>query len=466
MYWPTGNPSKEYNGDDRQGDNLYASCILALDRKTGRLKWHYQFTPHDLWDWDATQTSVLVDADWQGQRRPLMLHANRNGFFYVFDRRDGTLLLARPFIKNLTWATGIGADGRPVKVPGQEPSVGGTKVCPSQDGATNWYSPSFNPSTGLYYVQTFEKCSIYMKSPNDVWQSGKSYLGGSQQTAAEPTPQRILRAIDIPTGDDSLGAAAAGPGHSWGGTLTTASGLVIVAEEGGGLMAVDASSGTPLWTFPDQPGVARLADDLHVRRPAVHRRRVRQQHHRVRASGVDMRPWLLTHAFSRSARRPSRRSRRRRSPAAASRPPCICPTRQRATTAAPASTGLARWHGSRGTSTRYFGEWFERHDPLLHDGITGPVEEFLTGDSALGYDEAKAGETFVRIGVGAVRKPDGACVPPVCDLRDRRPRHVEGDDGRRTASPTSTSCAMSTATATSTRRCCGCRTTRWCSSIA
>ena len=95
MYWPTGNPSKEYNGDDRQGDNLYASCILALDRTTGRLKWHYQFTPHDLWDWDATQTSVLVDVDWDGQRRPLMLHANRNGFFYVFDRRDGALLLAR-----------------------------------------------------------------------------------------------------------------------------------------------------------------------------------------------------------------------------------------------------------------------------------------------------------------------------------------------------------------------------------
>ena len=86
VYWPTGNPSKEYNGDDRKGDNLYANCILALDRKTGTLKWYYQFTPHDLWDWDATQTSVLVDADWEGQPRKLMLHANRNGFFYVFDR--------------------------------------------------------------------------------------------------------------------------------------------------------------------------------------------------------------------------------------------------------------------------------------------------------------------------------------------------------------------------------------------
>jgi alcohol dehydrogenase (cytochrome c) len=249
VYWPTGNPSKEYNGDDRQGDNLYASCILAFDRKTGHLKWHYQFTPHDVWDWDATQTSVLVDAEWQGKRRPLMLHANRNGFFYVFDRRDGALLLARPFIKNLTWASGIGADGRPMKLPGQEPSLAGTKVCPSQDGATNWYAPSFSPATGLYYVQTNEKCSIYTKSATDVWQSGKSYLGGSQQTAPDPTPQRILRAIDIRTGAIKWELPQPGLAQSWGGTLATASGLVIVGEEGGGLMAVDASSGSPLWTF-------------------------------------------------------------------------------------------------------------------------------------------------------------------------------------------------------------------------
>ena len=249
VYWPTGNPSKEYNGDDRQGDNLYASCILAFERKTGRLKWHYQFTPHDVWDWDATQTSVLVDTEWQGQRRPLMLHANRNGFFYVFDRRDGALLLTRPFIKNLTWASGIGADGRPVRLPEQEPSLAGTKVCPSQDGATNWFSPSFNPATGLYYVQTFEKCSIYTKRAGDVWMSGKPYLGGSQRTAPDPTPQRILRAIDIRTGAIAWELPQPGPAQSWGGTLTTASGLVIVAEEGGGLMAVDASSGAPLWAF-------------------------------------------------------------------------------------------------------------------------------------------------------------------------------------------------------------------------
>jgi alcohol dehydrogenase (cytochrome c) len=249
VYWPVGNPAKEYDGADRKGDNLYAGSILALERRTGALRWHYQFTPHDLWDWDATQTSVLVDAEWQGQPRKLMLHANRNGFFYVFDRRDGTLLLAEPFVRLLTWASGIGPDGRPVKLPNQEPSPEGTKVCPSQDGATNWFSPSFNPATGLYYVQTFEKCSIYTKSPQGPWESGKTYLGGSQRTAADPVPQRILKAIDIRTGAVRWELPQPGPGTSWGGTLTTASGLVIFGEEGGALMAADAVTGKPLWMF-------------------------------------------------------------------------------------------------------------------------------------------------------------------------------------------------------------------------
>jgi alcohol dehydrogenase (cytochrome c) len=249
VYWPTGNPAKEYDGSDRQGDNLYASSILALDRKSGTLKWYYQFTPHDLWDWDATQTSVLIDADWEGQRRPLMLHASRNGFFYVFDRRDGKLLLAKPFVRNLTWASGIGADGRPVRLPNQDPSPGGTKVCPSQDGATNWFSPSFNPATGLYYVQTFEKCSIYTTTQQGPWESGKSYLGGSQKTATDPRPQRILKAIDIHTGAIKWELPQPGPAQSWGGTLSTATGLVIFGEDGGALMAADAATGKPLWSF-------------------------------------------------------------------------------------------------------------------------------------------------------------------------------------------------------------------------
>jgi alcohol dehydrogenase (cytochrome c) len=249
VYWPTGNPAKEYDGDDRKGDNLYASSILALERGTGKLRWYFQFTPHDLWDWDATQTSVLIDADWQGRPRKLMLHASRNGFFYVFDRTYGALLLAKPFVENLTWASGLDSYHRPIRVPGLEPSAQGTKVCPSQDGATNWFSPSFNPATGLYYVQTFEKCSVYTKSQQGPWESGKAYLGGSQKTATDPKPRRVLKALDIRTGEIAWQLEQPGPANSWGGTLSTATGLVIFAEEGGALMAVDAKSGKPLWSF-------------------------------------------------------------------------------------------------------------------------------------------------------------------------------------------------------------------------
>jgi alcohol dehydrogenase (cytochrome c) len=137
-----------------------------------------------------------------------------------------------------------------MRVPGQEPSADGTKVCPSQDGATNWFSPSFNPATGLYYVQTFEKCSIYTKRAQGPWVPGKSYLGGSQRTADDPKPQRILRAIDIRTGEIRWELPQAGPAVSWGGTLATATGLVIFGEDGGALMAVDAETGKSLWSFP------------------------------------------------------------------------------------------------------------------------------------------------------------------------------------------------------------------------
>jgi alcohol dehydrogenase (cytochrome c) len=249
VYWPTGNPSEEYNGDYRLGDNLYSDCILALDGKTGKLKWHYQFTPHDLWDWDSTETSVLIDADWRGRPRKLMLHADRNGFFYVLDRVNGELLLAKQFVKNLTWAKAIGKDGRPIKNPNQEPTEKGTRVCPSQDGATNWFSPSFLPATGLYYVQTYEKCSVYTKRSGDEWESGKEYLGGSQRVSPDVTPQTILRAIDIHTGAIKWELPQRGDAQSWGGTLATVSGLVIFGEDGGALMAVDAATGKPLWSF-------------------------------------------------------------------------------------------------------------------------------------------------------------------------------------------------------------------------
>lgn len=248
LYWPTGNPCPDYDGSERRGDNLYSDSILALDPATGRLKWHFQYTPHDLWDWDAQQPPVLVDADWRGAPRKLLLHANRNGFFYVLDRTTGELLLAKPFVKRLTWASGIGADGRPVLNPNQAPTAAGTKVCPAVEGATNWFSTAHDPGTGLYYVQTLEKCSIYTRSPQQ-WQAGQSYYGGSTRQAADERPQKILRAMDIATGAIAWELPQTGPANSWGGVLATAGGLVFVGEDSGALMAVDARTGEPRWHY-------------------------------------------------------------------------------------------------------------------------------------------------------------------------------------------------------------------------
>ena len=140
LYWPTGNPCPDYNGDERKGDNLYSASVVALDPDTGKLRWHYQFTPHDLHDWDANETPVLVDAQFRGQPRKLLLQGNRNGFFYVLDRLTGKVLVAEPFVKNLTWASGIGPDGRPKLLPGNEPNAEGQRVCPAVAGAANWTS--------------------------------------------------------------------------------------------------------------------------------------------------------------------------------------------------------------------------------------------------------------------------------------------------------------------------------------
>ena len=248
VYWPTGNPSPDLIGDDRGGDNLYSDSIVALDAKTGRLKWHFQFTPHDVWDYDAQETPALVDATWQGRPRKLLLQANRNGFFYVLDRTDGKFLLGKQYARNVTWASGLTPEGRPMTVPNMEPSLEGKRVCPSLEGSSNWYSTSFNPTTGLYYVQTNDKCGVFTRTPME-WQAGKGFMGGSFKQAPDEPAQRILRAIDIQTGRIAWELPQTGAVDSWGGTLSTAGGLVIFGEDSGALMAADAASGKPLWSF-------------------------------------------------------------------------------------------------------------------------------------------------------------------------------------------------------------------------
>jgi alcohol dehydrogenase (cytochrome c) len=248
LYWTTGNPGSDLNGDVRKGDNLYADSLVALDVHSGRLKWYYQFTPHNVWDWDGQAPLALIDAPWSGQPRKLIVQANRNGFFYVLDRATGALLLARPFVDTLTWAEGIGADGRPIVKPDQEPSEGGTRVCPSLIGATNWWSTSYLPQTGLYYVQTLESCGIYTKR-REEWTAGRVYMGGGTSTARDVEPQKILRALDIQTGRAAWQLRQVGDGSTRSGTLATASGVIFFGEDSGAVMAVEARTGTPLWHF-------------------------------------------------------------------------------------------------------------------------------------------------------------------------------------------------------------------------
>jgi PQQ-dependent dehydrogenase (methanol/ethanol family) len=224
LYWATGNPWPDGDDRDRPGDNLYTDSVLALNARTGDLKWHYQFTPHDLKDRDATEPNVLVDSVYKGKPSKLLLHADRNGFFYVLDRTDGKLLLAKPFLRRVDWAKSIGADGRPV--------IADPRGCPSD--AANWDSSAFSPVTRLYYFMALEECV------------------GKPTGYPDQTGQRVLRAVNIETGEISWEVPQPGPARAktWSGVLATAGGLVFYGQPNGGFAAVDERNGKTLWKFP------------------------------------------------------------------------------------------------------------------------------------------------------------------------------------------------------------------------
>jgi alcohol dehydrogenase (cytochrome c) len=250
VYWPSGNPGPDYDGDERLGDNLYTNCILALDARTGELKWYYQFTPHDIHDWDAQEPPVLIDTYWQGAPRKLLIQANRNGFYYVLDRTDGELLFARQFLRKLNWAEGIGADGRPILRELALTPTGETYVCPGFQGGTNWYSTAFNPDTGLYYFQALERCNLFSKRKEE-WRAGSTYMGGTARSAPGEDFVKSLRAIDIRTGEIKWDLPQANQRTtSSGGVLSTAGGLVFFGENSGHFVAVDAGDGKVLWSYP------------------------------------------------------------------------------------------------------------------------------------------------------------------------------------------------------------------------
>jgi len=248
LYWPVGNPGDDLIGDDRKGDNLYTDSVIALDPKTGKLKWYFQFTPHDVHDYDAMAPPSLIDAEWEGKPRKLMVQANRNGFLYVLDRTNGKFLLGRQYTTKLTWATGLTPEGRPIVAPGQEPTHEGTKTCPWLNGATNWYSASWNPLTSLYYVQTNDKCGIFTRT-DMPFQLGHGYMGGSNSPDPADPGRRVLRAFDIQTGKPVWELPQTGPGDTFGGVLSTAGGVVFYGADDGAFAAADAKTGKPLWGF-------------------------------------------------------------------------------------------------------------------------------------------------------------------------------------------------------------------------
>ncbi len=245
LYWTTGNAWPDYNGTWREGDNLYTSSLIALDLDTGKMKWYFQFSPHDTHDWDAQSWPILLDLEWQGKLRKTVLHANRNGFFYLLDRTTGEFLRGTKLIDKITWAKGIDAKGRPIVIPGQTPTPEGNWICPSVKGATNWMSQSYNPGTGLLYVITLEQCGMYTISAQKPVPQ-KNFSGGG---ATEEGGQVLLRALNPKTGERVWEYPMTGAGRMWAGAVSNAGGIVFTGDDDENVLGIDARTGKHLWNF-------------------------------------------------------------------------------------------------------------------------------------------------------------------------------------------------------------------------
>ncbi|HKE25264.1 MAG TPA: PQQ-dependent dehydrogenase, methanol/ethanol family [Bryobacteraceae bacterium] len=246
-YWGTGNPSPDWDGRQRLGDNLYSECVVALDADTGKLKWYYQFTPHDEMDYDATQVPVLADMNWQGRPRKVMLWANRNGLMYVLDRTNGQFLMGRPFVK-VNWMDGFDETGRPRRVPGMAPSKEGTLIMPTVNGGTNWYPPSYSPRTELFYIPGWENTgsiAVEGERPRTVG----NLPPGAPSLVLNDWPEEqgygFVRAFDMKTGDKKWEFKMGDV--TYAGVLTTASDLVFSGGREGYFYALNARTGELLW---------------------------------------------------------------------------------------------------------------------------------------------------------------------------------------------------------------------------
>jgi acido-empty-quinoprotein group A len=238
LYWGTGNPNPVLAGEARPGDNLFTCSIVALNPDTGKLVWYFQPSPHDVHDWDAVETPVLFDAPFNGKPRELLAQASRNGFFFVLDRTNGEHLVTAPFIDE-TWASGIDSRGRPIAKSDYAPRPDGALVEPASDGATNWMAPSFDPQTGLFYVNARRTFSIFYLTATG---KPEGWAGRDRNLDADST----IRAIDYRTGkivwDHEIGK-----GEGTAGILTTEGHLLFTADNAGNLLALDPATGQTLW---------------------------------------------------------------------------------------------------------------------------------------------------------------------------------------------------------------------------
>jgi len=250
VYWGTGNPVPDWNGEGRMGDNLFTCSLIAIDADTGKLKWYFQFSPHETHDWDSSEPPILFNATLNGKPRKLVALANRNAFYYVLDRATGEFITGVPFAKQ-TWAKGLDAKGRPIKFPAEqiEPSAEGTLVYPALTGAINWTSPCYSPVTGLFYVNARDAGAYYVKGERKFEKGNSNGIvggggGGSRPGPADETTTSI-RALNATTGEKKWEYKMVG--DSWTGTLATAGGLVFSADSAGNFLALNADTGEPLW---------------------------------------------------------------------------------------------------------------------------------------------------------------------------------------------------------------------------
>ncbi len=246
LYWATGNPGPDYNGEHRAGDNLYSDCVLALDPKTGKMKWHFQFMLHDTHDWDATETMVLIDGVVRGKPRKLLVTAQRNAFYYVLDRLTGEFLNGQAFAKQ-NWASGLDDKGHPIVLPGTDPTSKGVYTCPDALGAANWGAPSYDSATGLFYVSVKETCATYTsvdKSPVP----GEGFTGGGDQIDPKLGEPGFIRALEATSGklrwEYPIHKGAPSTGN-----LATAGGVLFAAGADGNLIALDSRTGKHLWHY-------------------------------------------------------------------------------------------------------------------------------------------------------------------------------------------------------------------------